>query len=205
MKRDEKNLLSRRKILDSALAEFGEQGYGRSSINTICTAGDISKGILYHYFKDKDELYLACVQELFDDLTAYLTQALADVSGSSTARLTRYFDARLRFFHENPLRHKLFCDVVIAPPQHLALGIAQIRAAFDTLNTAVLTSLLQTQKLRADITMETAVETFRLYQDFINARYNMAPNSKINLEEHEKTCRRSLTILLYGVTERAGE
>ncbi|MEG1873185.1 MAG: TetR/AcrR family transcriptional regulator, partial [Ruthenibacterium sp.] len=61
MKRDEKNLASRRKILDSALAEFGANGYGLSSINTICSAGGISKGILYHYFKDKDELYLACV------------------------------------------------------------------------------------------------------------------------------------------------
>ncbi|MEG1748002.1 MAG: TetR/AcrR family transcriptional regulator, partial [Oscillospiraceae bacterium] len=73
MKRDEKNLISRRKILDSALAEFGTQGYGMSSVNTICTAGDISKGILYHYFRDKDELYLACVQELFDSLTEHLT------------------------------------------------------------------------------------------------------------------------------------
>ncbi|MEG1640274.1 MAG: TetR/AcrR family transcriptional regulator [Ruthenibacterium sp.] len=201
MKRDEKNLLSRRKILHSALTEFGGQGYGLSSINTICTAGDISKGILYHYFKDKDALYLACVQELFDDLTAYLTQELSDVSGNSTMRLTRYFDARLRFFHENPLYHKLFCDVVIAPPQHLAMDIAQIKAAFDALNTTVLTALLQAQKLRTDITMETAVETFRLYQDFVNARFKMVPNSEINLEEHEKTCRRSLTILLHGVME----
>ncbi|HBR01472.1 MAG TPA: TetR/AcrR family transcriptional regulator, partial [Ruminiclostridium sp.] len=50
MKRDKKKLLSRRKILDSAFEEFGQQGYGLSSVNTICTAGDISKGILYHYF-----------------------------------------------------------------------------------------------------------------------------------------------------------
>ncbi|MEG1301930.1 MAG: TetR/AcrR family transcriptional regulator, partial [Erysipelotrichaceae bacterium] len=90
MKRDEKNLLSRHKILDSAFKEFGEQGYGLSSINNICTEGDISKGILYHYFKDKDELYLVCIRELFDSLTKHLQNELSDVSGTKEIRLERY-------------------------------------------------------------------------------------------------------------------
>ena len=61
MKREEKNQITRRRIMDSALAEFAGKGYGASSVNTICAAQDISKGIIYHYFNTKDELYLACV------------------------------------------------------------------------------------------------------------------------------------------------
>ena len=48
MKREEKNQLTRRRIMDSALAEFSKQGYGASSVNAICAAQDISKGIIYH-------------------------------------------------------------------------------------------------------------------------------------------------------------
>lgn len=202
MKRDEKNLLSRRKILDSATEEFAEQGYGLSSINTICTAGDISKGILYHYFRDKDELYLVCIQELFEGLTDYLSKELADVSGSNSERLERYFDARLRFFQEHPLHHMLFCDVVIAPPPHLESGIEKIKKPFDELNISVLTHLLQELRLRSDVSTETAVETFRLYQDFINARYRMEPWDKTDPEQREKICKRSLDILLYGIVTR---
>lgn len=202
MKRDEKNLMSKRKILESAVREFACQGYGLSSVNTICTAGDISKGILYHYFKDKDELYLLCVKELFDALTEHLTQALAERGGTEEARLERYFDARLCFFRENPLYHKLFCDVVIAPPQHLRQAIQEIREPLNTLNISVLTELLQKVKLRGDVTVETAVETFSIYQDFVNARYQMEPEQQIDLEQHEQTCKRSLNILLYGVIER---
>lgn len=202
MKRDEKNLLSRRKILDSALDEFGERGYGLSSVNNICSAGNISKGILYHYFKDKDELYLACVGELFDALTQYLQTALADGSVTGEERLERYFDARLHFFHEHPLYNKLFCDVVIGPPPHLADMIRQIRTELDTLNISVLTELLQEVKLRSDVTIESAVETFQLYQDFINARYQMNPGGRVDLEKHEQTYKRTLGILLYGVIER---
>ncbi|MEG2653222.1 MAG: TetR/AcrR family transcriptional regulator [Ruthenibacterium sp.] len=205
MKRDEKNLISRQRILDSAVEEFGTQGYGLSSVNTICTAGNISKGILYHYFKDKDELYLVCVKEMFDGLTAYLSKELADTSGTSAARLARYFDARLRFFGEYPLYHKLFCDAVIAPPTHLSAGIVQTKASFDTLNISVLTELLQEVKLREDVSIETAVETFRLYQDFINARYKMEPNRQVDPVQREQTCKRSLEILLYGVVTREGK
>ncbi len=55
--------------MDSALNEFSKQGYSASSINTICSAQGISKGIIYHYFKTKDDLFLACVEECF--LPAY--------------------------------------------------------------------------------------------------------------------------------------
>ena len=70
MKREEKNQQTRRRIMDSALAEFAANGYGGSSVNTICAAQGISKGIVYHYFESKDELYLACVEECFQCLTA---------------------------------------------------------------------------------------------------------------------------------------
>ncbi|MEG1781344.1 MAG: TetR/AcrR family transcriptional regulator [Clostridium sp.] len=202
MKRDEKNQLSKRKIMDSAMEEFATQGYGLSSVNTICTAGTISKGILYHYFKDKDELYLACVKELFDRLTEYLAKELTNNSGSKEARLERYFDARLCFFQEYPLYHQLFCDVVIAPPKHLSAEIRFIKLTFDSLNISVLTELLREVNLCSDVSIESVVETFRLYQDFINARYQMVPDCKIDAKKREETCKRSLNILLYGVVER---
>ena len=44
MKREEKSQKMRRKIMDSALTEFYNQGYGVSSINTICATENISKG-----------------------------------------------------------------------------------------------------------------------------------------------------------------
>ena len=72
LKREEKNQQTRRRIMDSALAEFSKKGYGASSVNTICSAENISKGIIYHYFSTKDDLFLACVEECFTLLTEYL-------------------------------------------------------------------------------------------------------------------------------------
>lgn len=204
MKREEKNIQSRQKIIAAALQEFGEKSYGEASLNTVCKSGDISKGIIYHYFKDKDELFLVCIRECFDALTEQLKAdvAAAAAGGSIETVMQQYFDARTRFFVQNPLYLKLFFHAVITPPAHLLEEIQSIRKEFDELNVNVLTSLLQHVKLRADITMEEIVEEFRLYQDIVNTRYQMQVVSQVDIEEHEKRCCRTLSILLYGVIAR---
>ena len=204
MKREEKNQQTQRRIMDSALAEFAEKGYGGSSVNTICAAQGISKGIVYHYFENKDELYLACVEECFQRLTAHLNAALPEEdAGSAEDQLGRYFCARMAFFQENPIYQSIFCEAVISPPAPLAEEVLARRKAFDALTVSTLERLLCRLPLRSDITTEEVVDLFRQFQDFINAQ-NQSP--AIPAEERfvhrDAQCRKLLTVLLYGVTER---
>lgn len=46
-----------KKILDSALMEFAEKGYGQASTNRIVKQAGIGKGMLFYYFKNKKDLY----------------------------------------------------------------------------------------------------------------------------------------------------
>ena len=202
MNRDEKNLQTMRKIMDSALSEFSEKSYGEASLNTVCASGNISKGIIYHYFHDKDELYLVCVKECFDALTQYLSVAAPMDGAPPEMALERYFDARIAFFAGHPLYLKLFCQAVMNPPAHLTAALDEITADFDAQAVSILTTLLQTVKLRADITVDEVVGVFREYQDFVNARFQMQTAGESTLKEHEARCRRSLQIMLYGVIER---
>lgn len=202
MKREEKNLQSRQKIMGCALREFGSKGYGLSSINTICKDGEISKGNLYHYFRDKDELYLACVGECFEKLTTYLKDYLTLTDSDIETNLEAYFQGRLTFFEHNPLYLRLFCEAVVSPPAHLAEQIRRVKKNFDTYNVSILTGLLESVTLRADTTLPEVVEVFRLYQDFVNARFQMAPTDQESMKRHEDVCKRSIGILLYGVAER---
>lgn len=202
MNRDEKNLQTRQKIINYALSEFGEKSYGEASLNTVCTTGNISKGIIYHYFKDKDELYLTCVKECFDALTNYLSNIVTITTTPIETTLESYFEARIAFFAENPLYLKLFCNVVINPPTHLLTALTEIKAEFDTLNLLVLNKLMDNVKLRSDVSKDEVVEVFREYQDFVNTRFQMQPIEERTLAEHEKRCYHSLKILLYGIIER---
>lgn len=203
MKREEKNALSRQRILEAAMGEFSARGYAGASLNTVCAEYGISKGILYHYFKDKDALYLVCVQDCFDHLTAALRQAADALEGSIEARLQAYFHARLRFFAENSLYLGIFADAAFNAPPELATRIAACREGFDAVNLSVLTDLLSCVPLREGLSGAAIADDFRLYMDYFNMRFREAARekapSKAMLQEHEERCHRQLDILLHGV------
>lgn len=204
MKREEKNARSRQRILDAAIREFSEKGYDAASLNTVCAEDHISKGIIYHYFKDKDELYLLCVSMCYDSLTEYLEQ---NGGGGDTAerRLQSYFDARLRFFAKNPVYLGIFLNTTLNPPAQLSVRLAGVKAPFDALNIKTLTGLLESAPLRPGLSIPEIAEDFRMYMDYFNARFRAALNEAETPEQalraHEERCHRQLGILLHGVLE----
>lgn len=204
MKREEKNQQTKRRIMDSALAEFAQQGYGASSVNTICAAQGISKGIIYHYFKTKDELYLACVEECFGQLTEFL-RAHRPEKGTVESQLEGYFSARMDFFRAHPVYQPIFCEAVISPPGHLTAEIQARKQSFDDLNIAILENLLRPLPLRPGVTMAEVVDTFRRFQDFINANGQTAAINAQEFSLRDQRCKKALDILLYGVIAREDE
>lgn len=203
MKREDKNALSRQRILNAALHEFAAKGYDGASLNTVWAENGISKGIIYHHFKDKDEIYLLCVEMCFKELTMYLSKAEKMLIGTTEERLQGYFDARLRFFAENPLYLGIFFDAALQPPGALVPAIAERRREFDELNISVLTGLLCSRPLREGLSVAAVVEDFRMYMDFFNLRFKNTLHDGFSAEsalmEHEERCHRQLNVLLYGI------
>ena len=182
--------------------EFSAQGYGGSSINAICAAQNLSKGIVYHYFSTKDALYLACIAECFQRLTEYVRENFSVGQGGIEAQLEKYFSVRMAFFQIYPVYQRLYCEAVTTPPDHLSSKIRMCRQDFDALNIQILERLLSSIALRSDISKADAIETFRHYQDFINVRYQVIAANGQSFEAHEADCQKMLRILLYGIIER---
>ncbi len=61
-------------LLRAALDEFCERGYDAASINRILSVSGTSKGQLYHHFTSKEGLYLALVEWMIDQKTAWLAR-----------------------------------------------------------------------------------------------------------------------------------
>lgn len=53
-----------RKILDAALAEFGEKGFAESSIVSITGRAKVALGTFYTYFESKEALFAALVEDM---------------------------------------------------------------------------------------------------------------------------------------------
>ena len=53
-------------IRNSAMLEFGDNTFKKTSADSIAKRAGVSKGLLFHYFKDKRELYLYLYQYALD-------------------------------------------------------------------------------------------------------------------------------------------
>lgn len=68
-------------ILKSAAAAFRRRGYHGASVDEIASALDMTKGNLYYYFQNKEEILFACHDYSLDELLALMGQVRAEPTG----------------------------------------------------------------------------------------------------------------------------
>lgn len=62
-------------IFESAAEIFTKKGYHKATVEEIAAAIGVSKGTIYYYFKNKEELYLAIIREGIDLFHEQLAKA----------------------------------------------------------------------------------------------------------------------------------
>ena len=143
MTQEERKRRSREEIYRVALEEFGTNGYEKVTMERICTGHGISKGMMYHYYANKDELFLLCVERTFANLKAYLEQAVErEMAGSGEVDpvkvIQRYFLLREEYFQRRPLERGIFEVALFRPPKHLLEQILVLRAPVRAVNVRLL-------------------------------------------------------------------
>ncbi len=66
-------------LLTSARALFGERGYAAVSLNDVVVRAGVTKGAVYHHFRDKRSLLAAVVAELEAELADEIRTVIADI------------------------------------------------------------------------------------------------------------------------------
>ncbi len=84
----------RTQLLDLGRRLFNARPYDAISIDEIAAAAGISKGLLYHYFPTKRDLYVAGLSEIAGELVTAVTSIPGDLSPVERARagLDAYLD-----------------------------------------------------------------------------------------------------------------
>jgi AcrR family transcriptional regulator len=60
---------TKQRILDAALEVFGERGIRGASVDDVAEAAGVTKGAVYYYFTDKDDLVRDLQRTLWEDLS----------------------------------------------------------------------------------------------------------------------------------------
>jgi len=98
---------SRRAILQAALVEFAQEGLAGARMDAIAGAAHVNKALLYYYFRDKQDLYAAVLDDFFLRLRQRVAEAL-NSEGEAGQRLLCYARAHFDCIAESPHYARLF-------------------------------------------------------------------------------------------------
>lgn len=197
MKRELKTELTKQKIINAAMVEFSKKGYEKGSVNEICKSG-INKGLIYHNYQNKDEIYLICVKKSCDSFLELIDQNLADVD------LGQYLECRQQYLLRPESR--IFYEAFLNPPPHLAQEIRVILHPFYQQRDKTLKAVLSRSPLRDGWTQEEAYRYFYIiidsYNEFFAKKRMRSSEIAAGVEEHETDVQKLIDLLLYGVVRR---
>ncbi|MDQ0199774.1 TetR/AcrR family transcriptional regulator [Neobacillus ginsengisoli] len=66
-------------IMESALKCFGEKGYHLTTMDDIVAYSNMSKGLIYNYFKSKEELYISLMDERSKNTLEHLSNRFKQI------------------------------------------------------------------------------------------------------------------------------
>jgi AcrR family transcriptional regulator len=95
-KRDEQAEATRGTLLAAARRLFGRRGYPDVSVDEIVQAARVTKGALYHHFRDKQEIFRGVVEQIQREIRERLLAAAARPASASSqlrAACHAYLDA----------------------------------------------------------------------------------------------------------------
>ncbi|SHI57256.1 transcriptional regulator, TetR family [Desulfosporosinus lacus DSM 15449] len=106
----------KKKIIDVCVHEFADKGYDNASTNSIIKEAGISKGILFHYFKNKKSLFFYildyCIREMIEEFTRYPLTETKDIF----QRISELGVIKLKIAHKYPYIVKLFMESLEKAP-----------------------------------------------------------------------------------------
>lgn len=100
------------RILETAIQEFSEKGYGRASINTMVNRLGISKGSIFQYFTNKRSLFFYVFEYAVALVKRTLVQVKEDTEDEEVfERIRKSLLAGVEFIQKHPHIYRLYLNL----------------------------------------------------------------------------------------------
>lgn len=159
---------SRATILEEAGRIFAERGLSGARTDAIAAAAGVNKALLYYYFKSKEDIYWAILDE---HVTRFHQEALTLLSqgGSSAKILLQYVSSHFDFIRAHPHYPRLFQRMMMARDQRVERLVSERMAPVARKMGAVLRRGIRNGELRDCDVLHTAVSLVALVVFYFSA------------------------------------
>jgi len=123
----------RRQILDAAIRVFARQGFHSTRVSDIADEAGVAYGLVYHYFKSKDEV----LNELFSERWSLLLAAIEETDrGGASPRAKLEVVAGFivdSYRHDPELMKVIIVEVTRAANSFGRTHLPEIRSAYESI------------------------------------------------------------------------
>ena len=99
------------RILDAALKEFAEYGYEKGSTNRIVKNCGISKGSLFKYFENKEDLYFYLIDTVSAEMAEETRVDIGKLSKDLYERVIEYSVTEISWYVTNPVKGRFMIGI----------------------------------------------------------------------------------------------
>jgi len=149
----------RRQILDAAVRVFARQGFHTCRVSDIADEAGVAYGLVYHYFRSKDEVLNTLFQERWSLMTALIEDVDRQdlvVRDKLHAVTSFIFDS---YRHDPELMKVIIVEVTRAANSFGQTHLTEIRKAYDGI-ALIVEHGQEAGELRTDITPSFAAMAF---------------------------------------------
>ena len=140
----------RRQILDAAVRVFARQGFHACRVSDIADEAGVAYGLVYHYFRSKDEV----MNELFSERWALLLAAIEEVDRTDASGREK-LDAAAGFIidsyrHDPELMKVIIVEVTRAANSFGQTHLPEINKAYEAIE-KIITDAQKAGTFRSDV------------------------------------------------------
>ena len=109
---------TRTAILQAAVREFAREGIAGARTDAIARAAKVNKALLYYYYRDKEALYQAALDHVFQERNEFLLRVLAE-NVPPGEKILRYVGAFFDYLAEHPSLREMVQREMVTRGMHM--------------------------------------------------------------------------------------
>jgi AcrR family transcriptional regulator len=159
-------------IINASIEEFAKNGYKKGSTNNIVMKAGISKGLLFHYFGSKKNLFLY----LFDYTVEFLFKIIrSEINNNKPSdileRYKQWTILKLKVFSKYPVMYEFLVKSIISVPEELEDEIQERYEKMYCEGIDMLLKDIDKSKFRDNIDFNKAIEILIACTDGLVKKY----------------------------------
>jgi len=212
LKQAYKSKLSRERIILAAINDFNSSTPHDIHINAICRENNISKGLLYHYFSSKDDLFCACtdfaVKMLADDIDSFEVNN----HNSLAENLHDYYEARIDYWLLNPQYYTITHQALNSPQLYNVEKLRSSKKIFNDAADRKLLEILHQYDLNYSVSERKLLDILRMVYENMFLTYMDKIMNAVKMDDTERAINKHeqliflydnlIDLLLYGIIKR---